>query len=98
MIGAGPASLRQGRSRVRPAPTEERLGSLMTRFARIGALLSVIAGVLLLTGATLADTSNYPSRIDFPAPTVDPTTGVVTTNFSPEGIAVSGNTFYAPST
>ena len=42
----------------------------MTRFARICALLSVLAGVLLLTGATSADTSTYPSRIDFPAPTV----------------------------
>jgi hypothetical protein len=70
----------------------------MTGLARIGALLSVVAGVMLLTGATLADTSNYPSRIDFPAPTVDPTTGAVTTNFSPEGMAISGNTFYAGST
>src|SRR6266700_2015175 len=70
----------------------------MARFARIGALLSVLAGVLLLTAASPADTTSYPSRIDFPAPTVDPTTGAVTTNFSPEGMAISGNTFYAGST
>src|SRR4051794_7245808 len=70
----------------------------MSQFARIAALLAALVGVLLSTAASSADTTSYPSRIDFPAPTVDPATGAVTVNFSPEGMAISGNTFYAGST
>jgi hypothetical protein len=72
----------------------------MTRISRIAAaaFVTVLAGVLLSSAASPADPGSYPARIDFPAPSVDPTTGVVTTNFSPEGMAISGNTFYAGST
>src|SRR5439155_22198753 len=81
-----------------PACRERGRDSRMTRFARIIALLAALAGVLLSTAASGADPANYPARIDFPAPTVDPVTGAVTTNFSPEGMAISGDTFYAGST
>src|SRR5207248_2028690 len=50
------------------------------------------------TAASSADPASYPARIDFPAPSVDLGTGVITTNFSPEGMAISGDTFYAGST
>jgi PKD repeat protein len=70
----------------------------MTRFTWSAALLAVLAGVLALSAAAGPLDPPYPQRIDFPAPTVDPITGAVTTNFSPEGMAVSGDTFYAGST
>jgi Ca2+-binding RTX toxin-like protein len=68
----------------------------MTRLTWSAALLALAAAVFL--SAAPAGPPIYPPRIDFPAPTVDPTTGAVTTNFSPEGMAVSGDTFYAGST
>jgi hypothetical protein len=70
----------------------------MYRFVRLAALIAVVGGVIF--GAESAGSTDppYPNRIDFPAPTVDMTTGAVTTNFSPEGMAISGNTFYAGST
>src|SRR3954452_8656236 len=71
---------------------------VMTRFIRSAALLVVLSGVLVAPVAAAPTDPPFPTRIDFPAPTVDPTTGAVTTNFAPEGIAVSGTTFYAPNT
>src|SRR4051812_24361965 len=68
----------------------------MTRFIWSAALLVVLAGVL--QAAAPAVSPSYPSRIDFPAPTVNLATGAITTNFAPEGMAVSGDTFYAGST
>src|SRR6266699_1604820 len=68
----------------------------MTRLTWNALLLFVLAGTLI--AAAPADAPNYPARIDFPAPTVDPVTGAVTTNFSPEGMAISGDIFYAGST
>jgi hypothetical protein len=70
----------------------------MTRLTWSAALLAVLFGVLAISAAAGPTDPPYPQRIDFPAPTVDPTTGAVTTNFSPEGMAISGNTFYAGST
>src|SRR5580765_8311790 len=71
----------------------------MTRFLRVTTIMAVVVGVLAIGSASAGPTDPpYPARIDFPAPTVDPVTGAVTTNFSPEGMAISGNTFYAGST
>src|SRR5215831_14578158 len=84
-------------ARLGPASGRGR-GNLMIRLTWSAALLVVLSSVVALSAAAGPTDPPYPSRIDFPAPTVDPTTGVVTTNFSPEGMAVSGNTFYAGST
>ena len=71
----------------------------MTRFLKATTIMAVAMGILAIGSATAGPFDPpYPSRIDFPAPTVNPTTGVVTTNFSAEGMAVSGDTFYAGNT
>jgi hypothetical protein len=75
----------------------------MIRFTWAARIMAVVIGALIVAsvaGSVAAAPTDppYPSRIDFPAPTVDPTTGAVTTNFSPEGMAIAGNTFYAGST
>src|SRR5262245_3721426 len=62
------------------------------------ALLAVLATVGVVPAAAGPTDPPYPARINFPPPSVDPATGAVTVNYSPEGIAVSGNTFYAGST
>ena len=69
----------------------------MIRFIWTAAVLAVLSSVVALSAAAGPTDPPYPSRIDFPAPSVD-ATGAVTTNFSPEGMAVSGNNFYAGST
>ena len=73
----------------------------MTRFTWTTRVMAVVIGAgivsLAASGAAAPTDPPYPSRIDFPAPTVS-STGVVTTNFSPEGMAISGDTFYAGST
>jgi hypothetical protein len=70
----------------------------MIRFMWTAAFLAVLSSVVVLSAAAGPTDPPYPARINFPAPTVDPTTGAVTTNFSPEGMAISGNNFYAGST
>jgi hypothetical protein len=70
----------------------------MTRSSWTTIVMALVVGAVIAGSAAAAPAAIYPTRIDFPAPTVDPTTGAVTTNFSPEGIAVSGDTFYAGST
>src|SRR5579862_7450068 len=70
----------------------------MSRLILSAVLLTVLATVLGGAVAAAPTDPPYPSIINFPAPTVDPTTGAVTTNFSPEGMAISGNNFYAGST
>jgi hypothetical protein len=70
----------------------------MARVATNSVLFVVLASAVVGSAPAGATDPPYPSRIDFPAPTVDPTSGAVTANFSPEGMAVSGDTFYAGST
>src|SRR5262249_54003716 len=88
-------------SRVGPHSPDRQSGGgwfSMTRLFRNAALLVVLASVVAASASAGPTDPPYPMRIDFPAPTVDPTTGAVTTNFAPERMAVSGDTFYAGST
>lgn len=69
----------------------------MSRFTWSAVLLTVLAGVLIV--AAPADSPPYPARIDFPSTQFDATGAAIPgTGYSPEGIAVHGDTFYAGST
>jgi hypothetical protein len=68
----------------------------MTRLKWSGALLVVLAGTLIATA--VADSPDFPARIEVPPPTVNTVTGAMQ-NFSPEGItAGAGTTFYIGNT
>jgi hypothetical protein len=73
----------------------------MTGLSWTARLLSALAVTVLVVSSAAAATSPgpYPVRIDFPSTEFDPTgTATLGTGYSPEGIAVSGDTFYAGST
>ncbi len=61
----------------------------MIRAAWSAALLTILAGVLVAAAPAGPLDPPFPSRINFPPSNA---------GFSPEGIAVSGTTFYAPNT
>src|SRR6058998_3900480 len=71
----------------------------MTRFTWSAALLAVLTCVLSVSAAAGPTDPPYPSRINFPSTQFDAAgVAVPGTGYSPEGIAVSGDTFYAGST
>jgi hypothetical protein len=73
----------------------------MTRFSWTMTVLAVLVGAVLVTSVAAAPPFDppYPARIDFPAPQFDAAgTFIAGTGYAPEGIAVSGDTFYAGST
>jgi hypothetical protein len=72
----------------------------MTRLSWTARVATLAVAVLVVSGAAAATGPGpYPVRIDFPSTEFDATgTAIPGTGYSPEGIAVSGDTFYAGST
>ena len=73
----------------------------MTRFSWAPMVAAVLVGAAIVASVAAASPFDppYPARIDFPAPQFDSVgTFIAGTGYSPEGIAVSGDTFYAGST
>ena len=72
----------------------------MTRLSWTARLLMLAVAALVVSGAAAATSPGpYPVRIDFPATEFDSAgVAIPNTGYSPEGIAVSGDTFYAGST
>ena len=73
----------------------------MTRFSWAPWVAAVLVGAAIVASVAAASPFDppYPSRIDFPAPQFDAAGNFIAgTGYSPEGIAVSGDTFYAGST